>query len=229
MPLQALVVSRDGRWGAGFVMRLHESSPLTPPAEYQGILIDLTEGKIVRQFMAEPSSFNYHLHRLLAFSPDGRRMAFPSKDFGVSVIEVEDPSAEPLTVTGPQWHLNCLAFSEDGHQLAAAGWKGKIWVWDLDDGELACPPLEGHQAGILRLQYVDGDRALLSYGDDYASRMWSLEAGQEMLRIDGYASLHGSREEPEAWFFLADMKKNAASTILPVPPLDALDEKGEKR
>jgi Tol biopolymer transport system component len=63
----------------------------------------------------------------LAFSPDGKTLAFGDKDGTIHLCEVDGKKETTIASTGT---VAALAFSKDGKQLASAT-KGRVVLWDV--------------------------------------------------------------------------------------------------
>ncbi len=150
-------------------------------------LFDADSGGLVRTLRCRLSSANTHL---LAFSPDGRRVALacrinwtrPSRSNPVVVWDLAaggDP--EPLHLDGHVNDVVAMAFSPDGHRLATAALRGtqdgcEVKLWDLASGrnlvtwapaggrprDLAFDP-EGHQLRVLLLDPNAGDARIVLF------------------------------------------------------------------
>jgi WD40 repeat protein len=121
----------------------------------------------------------------MAFSPDGRRLAF-GDTLGFVRIGDWDPLIMLRRATQfRDTHLsavNAVAFSPSGRLLASAGADGLIRVFRAaqpTDGAIAV--LEGHRGGVESLVFAD-ETVLYSGGADRTIRIWP-------LRMDAVATL----------------------------------------
>jgi WD40 repeat protein len=87
-----------------------------------------------------------------------------------------------------------VAFSPDGHRALSGGQDGVVRLWDLDSGKLV-RELKGHTQCAFAVGFgPDGRRAYStgggpapwSDGTDSAVRVWDLETGQEIRRLEGH-------------------------------------------
>jgi WD40 repeat protein len=107
---------------------------------------DAVRGNAIRQIAhAGPSPV-----QLADFSPDGRTIAIGELGGAPSDVDLVDPEtgAVRTKLTGHDCGLRTLAFSPDGHALAAAGDDGRITVWNLADANRRRTICEG--AGVVK-------------------------------------------------------------------------------
>ncbi len=83
---------------------------------------------------AEGSPNNRHL---LAWSPDGQRIAFGSSPSEVAIVDVDSGDIVLTFDTRPKHdsHLTTLAWSPDGKHIATGTWHGEVKVWNADNGD----------------------------------------------------------------------------------------------
>jgi WD40 repeat protein len=82
--------------------------------------------------------------------------------------------------------VTSLAWSSDGHLLAAGCRDATITVWDLRTG-LETMTLSGHTAPIFSLAFVDErGRTLASSAEDNLVTFWDVSSGQALIS----ATLH---------------------------------------
>jgi WD40 repeat protein len=119
----------------------------------------------------------------LAFSPDHNWLALPDPTHDIVLWNLAE-QREERRFKGARWHLNHVQFSVDGKQLAAGGWEGIAYVWNVADGQLAVPPLHGHGSGVMILGFSRDGRTLHTSGSENTIRLWSTATGVEMLRLN---------------------------------------------
>jgi len=131
----------------------------------------------------------------LAFSPDGKQIAFPTRLLGAK---------QPRTETELQWkHIlafretksdnaymfqdqdfEALAFSPDGRRIAC-GYQGKIAVFDaINGGQLIS--LVGHTGRVNGLSFSSDSTRIISGSADGTVRVWDAQGGQELLTLTGH-------------------------------------------
>jgi WD40 repeat protein len=124
--------------------------------------------------------------RCLAFSPDGRRLAWGDED---GTVQVRDPAgvAAAATFRAHEGGVAALAFSPDGGWLASAGAGPTVKLWDLAARGPGAPPvrrLEGHTGRHVNgVAFAPDGRRLASAGSDRTVRVWDLGTDQEVLLL----------------------------------------------
>lgn len=119
----------------------------------------------------------------LAFSPDGKLLAGggslmnPANGLDNGILILWDPKTGELTrvltagMAGEQ--IMALAWSADGHWLAAGMYSGRIVLWDM----LTLQPsinLAGHKEGIIGLGWSPDGRLLASNSHDGTVLVWEM-------------------------------------------------------
>lgn len=133
-------------------------------------------------------SQDVHLHNLhrpyvMAFSPDGTRIA--SGDQTSFTTKVWDSASGRLVATspstlsqgiGPANYVASVAFSPDGTRIASGSSDGSIWLWDLDTAAVRhLPP--GHRGPVDALAFSADGMRLASGGEDTTIRIWDPNTG----------------------------------------------------
>jgi WD40 repeat protein/tRNA A-37 threonylcarbamoyl transferase component Bud32 len=68
------------------------------------------------------------------------------------------------------------AYSPSGRHVATAGQDGLAWVWDVETGKPASPPLR-HAFAINNVVFSPEGRRVLTAGADLAARVWDVDTG----------------------------------------------------
>jgi WD40 repeat protein len=134
-------------------------------------------GEIERRIPAEQC-------RCVAFSLDGRLMAFTEEDD----VLVWDWAAQRVA-SRLRGHLSTatwVAFSPDGQTLASSGRDRRVNLWDVETGQLR-HTMMGHRAYVRMAVFVGDDR-LVSLGEDGTVMVWDAHHGLPLcwLREDPY-------------------------------------------
>ena len=85
------------------------------------------------------------------------------------------PLSNPLT--GPIGPLSSVAFSPDGHTLAAGSADGTIWLWNVTDPAHATQigrPLTGSTGGVASVAFSPDGHTLAAGGDDGTIWLWNV-------------------------------------------------------
>ena len=142
----------------------------------------LPDGREVAQFsLAGETS-------ALAFSPDGRWLVFTERrgmeEYAARVIDVKSGREAATLAHGN--HIQAIAFTSDGTQLATACMDWHARTWDLESGRQI---LEVAHAGPVRdVAFRPSQRTLASVGDDGFVRIWTLDGGADVRTLR-----HGGR------------------------------------
>ena len=159
----------------------------------------------------------------LAFSSDGRWLAYAVRNFGIGIWDLKS-NRIGATLQGHAWQLYCLAFSPDSTRLASSSWDGSVMIWDVATWGLAMPPLRGHFAGVMAVSFVPDGRTLVTQGGEGVLKFWNVVTGTEVHSVP-------SASTQWACPVSADLRQSAwldkATGKLRLTPLDRLGTRAE--
>ncbi len=75
-----------------------------------------------------------------------------------------------------------LAVSSDETLLAAGGWEGDIWIWELQTGRLL-HHVKGHAEPVIGLQFLPGTDTLLSISTGSSVKFWNARTGSDFQTL----------------------------------------------
>jgi WD40 repeat protein len=136
------------------------------------------EPQIVSGQAAPPGSVPWQPGGSIAWSADGRLLAFGIEQAGKSKVRLWDPAASQTVHEFPvsDGRIDSLALSPDGQRLAVSGPSPEIHVWDTSSGrELLVLP--GHTFTVhAMVWHPDGSR-LASASADGTVKLWDTTQG----------------------------------------------------
>jgi WD40 repeat protein len=139
-------------------------------------VIELATGRLVGAFSRRLAAL-----RSIAWSPDGRRIAWLEEDGPVCVSEVEPPRDLGVIDAGG---VTGMAFSPDGRRLATVQRRGDgvVRIWEI--GSSACAlVLPGNTAGLHAVAWSPDGRLVAALGSEARVRIWDLEAVARFLAV----------------------------------------------
>src|SRR5262249_16859561 len=113
--------------------------------------------------------------RRLAFSPDGKRLAFTWGGNRAYLCPLGD-AAPPVVRLEHHRNVNFVAFSPDGGRVVTASDDLTAGVGDAATGSPATPPLE-HDSRVLSATFQADGRLLATVADDHTLRVWDVRTG----------------------------------------------------
>jgi len=155
--------------------------------------------------------------RFPTWSPDGRWIAYLSDESGEYEIYLRpgDGSGEPkrLTTDGNVWRF-APVWSPDSEKLAFGDRARKLWILDVDSGELT--EVDKGRAGDLNVYAFSPDSRWLAYEKTYEESLlvgitlYSLESGERFALGDGLTNDYNPTWSTDGHylFFLSDRDYN---------------------
>ena len=117
----------------------------------------------------------------IAWSPDGRMLASPSKDKTIRLWNAE--TGECLrTLEGHKLEVNSVTFDPANRTLASGSFDNTVKLWELASGKLL-RTLEGHHQIVYSVAFDAAGRTLASGGDG-GTNLWEPASGK-LLRMLG--------------------------------------------
>jgi len=134
----------------------------------------------------------------VAFSPDGKRLAFAS-ELWTGTVKVSDAltGQEILTlksnVPPPRsrtelysGEVTSVAFSPDGKRLASASYDQTVKLWDAGTGQ-EIRTLKGHTDAVHCVAFSPDGKRLASASADKTVKVWDTGTGEETLILNGHS------------------------------------------
>jgi WD40 repeat protein len=155
----------------------------------------------------------------VAFSPDGRSLAYPATNYQVKLWNI-DERRERFMLKAHKWVLFPPRFSPDGTLLATSSWDSEVKLWDnVETGKQSVPTLRGHLAGPDTLVFSSHGRTLItSSSTDGLAQFWHVATGKQVLTLDNVEQVHLSPDDN----VLAWRQSNTFYTLR-LPPLTEID------
>jgi RNA polymerase sigma factor (sigma-70 family) len=175
---------------------------------------DVTTGKQRFDFPANAERFGVQGPGLLAFAPDGEKLAAATWATSLNVWEL-DRGREQLEKAASHHDLvQRVVFSPDGRTVASASSDHAIALWDAATGRLLSR-LRGHQGTVTSLAFSsDGKRlASASCFTDQSVVLWDLAKGERLRRyaVPSVPNGDGSYTGVSTWVAFASGGKALAA------------------
>jgi len=115
----------------------------------------------------------------VAVQPDGQLFAVGCGD---EILFVDGGGKPGKVLKLTHGVLSGLAFSEDGHKLAALAENGSLDVWDLSSDRVEQSLTVG--PGITAIRFAPGAQRLATASADREITLWNLQNGQALMKLD---------------------------------------------
>ena len=148
-------------------------------------LWNVETGKLERAFVTPQGQTHGRAHQSLAYSADGQRLAFATKDIRVWNVQTGRLVMAAREANGGD--AGNVAISPDGKLIATAF--GNVRLWDVTNGrQLDLFPLEqmGHSYPALPMFSPDGKRLAVYFRDTSGAgilEIWDPQTGKKLKRL----------------------------------------------
>ena len=120
----------------------------------------------------------------IAWSPNGRILASPSKDKSIRLWDVET-GTQLRTLIGHTKIVYSVAWSPDGKMLASGSEDRTIRLWDAQTGQ-PLQTLIGHTDFVYSVAWSPDGKVLASGSADQTIRLWDAQTGQPLRTLIGH-------------------------------------------
>ena len=125
-------------------------------------------------------------HSNIAFSPDGKQIAFTSSFNGNIRFWNRATGAEGGPFICHSGGVLATAFSLDGKKFAFASYDKTVRLWDLAT-EAAYSTCEGHSEWVCAIAFSPDGKQIASASDDKTVRLWDSATGTENATFKGHS------------------------------------------
>lgn len=132
---------------------------------------------------------------LLAFSPDGDRLATNFDDHELQVWDVAS-GTRVAGLPGTAGIATAAAFSPDGRQVAGGFTNGTIRLWDSRTSAVE-RELLGHDGGVTTLAFHPAGETLASGAHDGTVRIWSRATAQPLATLPEHPGMTAAAFSPD--------------------------------
>jgi WD40 repeat protein len=173
LSVQALAFASDGATLTSAAYALRGSG------EWEVAVWDVGSARLVTPCTAYTDAV-----RCLALAPGGRVLAAAGQDRSLWLWEAS--SANRQRLGEPRAHVQALAFSEDGAQLAVADFGNILTLWDVASGRSRTFS-EGVVGPVAALTFAPNGTVLAGSVNDKTIRLWEVATGMESGVLSGHA------------------------------------------
>jgi WD40 repeat protein len=131
----------------------------------------------------------------MAWSPDGKLLASPSKDMTIRLWDAETGELV-RTLAGSRAAVFCVAFDPVGRTLASGNESGIIHLWDAGSGRLL-RTLEGHKPSVYCVAFDPSGHTLASASIDQSINLWDPSSGELLHTLEDKNSVYWVAFDPK--------------------------------
>lgn len=113
--------------------------------------------------------YGYHLFKL---------------QYGFSAESLSAYVSHKGTFSGRDRRFYEIAWSPDGHLLAAGSGDNSVWIWDTDDGQ-CLHQLKGYEGDVEAIAWAPDTPILATGAKDRKIRLWNIQNGQLLKTLHG--------------------------------------------
>ncbi|MCA9036799.1 MAG: protein kinase [Planctomycetaceae bacterium] len=176
-------VSVDAEWYSRSIAFSGDSKLAAFPGRNQILIFNLEMRRVVgiRPVDVSPAFIRFS-------AADSRVVIGLNNKVGVFDLQTTDP----MEILEHTQYVADAAFSHSGRYLATACYDHQVYVWNLEQRAGPVTTCSGHTSKALRVEFSPDDQLLMSNAWDDTSRFWNPWSGQQVIRVERYASRFSS-------------------------------------
>lgn len=134
-------------------------------------LYDIASGMELKRFATGPKPY------AVRYSPDGGQLAI-TDDSELQIWKV-DSGAKEKTFRINSGNINKVHWASTGKAIAAAGFDGGVYLWDIETGNRRV--FSGHGSAVIHVAFNNTGRLLVSDSFVGETRLWDVRTGKTLL------------------------------------------------